>query len=242
MTIADGVLRLTLDNPKTVNALDAAMLTDLTTMLEDAALNPAVNVVTIQGAGRGFCSGLSKHAVAAAESSTDRLHIDDAGAKLIGVLGAYPKPTVALLHGAVVGGGAVIAVACDIRLARDDTFFWMPEILHGSPVLWSGVGLMVREIGLPAVRELAMLGQRADLNWSKEKGLVHHIFSADSFEADAHEAVRRLADMHAPGMALLKKDLNRVADELSSQTTPFTGEEVLSVVESRHFLDSIGAM
>jgi enoyl-CoA hydratase/carnithine racemase len=64
-----------------------------------------------------------------------------------------PQATIARLHGHVIGGAALLAAACDIRVAADDTVVRIPELAIGIPLTWAGIPLLVREIGLPLTRD-----------------------------------------------------------------------------------------
>jgi cyclohexa-1,5-dienecarbonyl-CoA hydratase len=109
------VARVTLDRPP-VNVLNIAMLEELGDAVTEASTDLATKVLLLEGAGKAFCAGVDVH-----DHTADRVEaMIDAFARTIAALRSSPVPVVAAIHGAALGGGCELALACDIVLARDD--------------------------------------------------------------------------------------------------------------------------
>jgi enoyl-CoA hydratase/carnithine racemase len=156
----DGpVVRITLDRPDRLNALDDGVRRVLAGTLRELEERPDVSVVVLAGQGRAFSAGADLRATAYPEVSGDwvtRRHRTATWQRVLEQLDRVPQATVARLHGHVVGGAALLAAACDIRIASDDVILRIPELALGLPLTWAGIPLLVREVGLPLTRDWVM--------------------------------------------------------------------------------------
>ena len=131
-------------------------------MLGDLEERPEVSVVVLRGAGRAFSAGADLRATAYPPVEGDwvtRRHRTATWQRVLEQLDRLPQATVARLHGHVVGGAALLAAACDIRIGADDVALRIPELVLGIPLTWAGVPLLVREVGLPLTRDWVMTGR-----------------------------------------------------------------------------------
>ncbi len=156
---ADRVARLTLDRPEQLNALDDGIRRELAAAVHELEERPEISVVVLRGAGRAFSAGADLRATAypplEGEWSTRR-HRTGTWQRLLEAFDRIPQVTVAGLHGHVIGGAALLAAACDIRIAALDTVVRIPELAIGIPLTWAGIPLLVREVGLPVARDWVM--------------------------------------------------------------------------------------
>ncbi|HEY2213850.1 MAG TPA: enoyl-CoA hydratase/isomerase family protein [Acidimicrobiales bacterium] len=157
----DGpVTRLTLSRPKQLNALNDDVRRGLAEALTELEDRPDIRVVILDGAGGHFSAGADLKTGAyedlgGADWATRR-HRTGSWQRLLDQLGRIPQVTVARLQGHVIGGAALLAVACDLRVAADNVVVRIPELAIGIPLTWAGIPLLVREIGLPLTRDWVM--------------------------------------------------------------------------------------
>ena len=223
-----GIANVVLNRPRFLNAMNHDMMRELATTLRALEANPAVRVVALSGAGRGFSSGWDR-ADGSDQSNREALEIDALGREVMIALGEMRTTlTVAGLHGPVVGGGALIAVGCDIRVAATDTFLLMPEIAFGNPILWTGLAPFVREIGMSRTRYLVMSNQRVDAAWCLTAGLVHEVVPAGQLDDRVGQLALELASIPSRGIQLMKDDFGRLAPTHSDHH----GHTALTVLES----------
>ncbi|WP_310961227.1 enoyl-CoA hydratase/isomerase family protein [Nocardioides terrisoli] len=231
-----NVLVLRLNVPNTLNALTLEMLESLITSCQDAESDPAVGAVVLAGAGRAFCSGWNRRIVP--DSPAETLAIDARGGAAVDTLMGLSKPVVAALHGAVVGGGVMLAAACDLRLAADDTYFWLPEVALGTPVLWRGLKPLAAEIGLPAARHLALTADRKDVQWALRVGLVQERVVEDRPVEDAAvDVAQRLAAFPGHGVSLAKQDLGDMRERIVRGGHGFSAKDVFVSLSAGEFVD-----
>jgi enoyl-CoA hydratase/carnithine racemase len=185
--VEDGVGWITLSRPQVLNALDTALAAALATHVEAAAADQAVRVVVVRGAGRAFCSGMDRNALAsgAIGETFYRLWI-----RALNGLEDMPKVTLAVLHGYSIGGGLQLALACDVRLATDDAVIALGATRHG--VIPDGAVLrLARVVGLGRAKALTLLNEEVTPDDARAMGLVNWVCPAGDVDRAVGEIVAR---------------------------------------------------
>jgi methylglutaconyl-CoA hydratase len=201
-----GVLTLTLNRPAKRNAIDTTMLDGLAEGLARAELEAAVRVVVIRGAGKDFCAGADLDELLA---SADRsMEENERSALALGeiflALRRLPKPSVAVVHGRALAGGAGLATACDIVLAGASARLGYPEIERGF-VPAMVMTMLRRSVGEKRAFELIATGRQVDADEALAMGLVSRIFADASLEAEAANVIATLATRSVTAFALSKQ-------------------------------------
>jgi enoyl-CoA hydratase/carnithine racemase len=155
----DGPIALvTLCRPEKLNALDRATLEGLADVARRLDADPAVKVAIVRGAGRAFSAGFDLHDRRWAELGAPEQSAA-VGRAMAEAIAGMRAITVASIHGHCIGGGVVLAAACDLRVAASSTRFSIPEVDLGIPLYWAGVPLLVRELGPALTKELVLTGR-----------------------------------------------------------------------------------
>jgi enoyl-CoA hydratase/carnithine racemase len=154
-----GIGFIALDRPSHLNALSFEMLTELITAAAEISSSDLRSVV-LTGNGSSFSAGFDVQSLQAElldePDSVRRYEKAQLGGVMADAIENLPQITVAALHGHVVGGGLVLAAACDLRVADIDTVFSIPELDLGIPLAWGGVERLVRELGPTIAKELIL--------------------------------------------------------------------------------------
>ena len=160
--VTAGVARLTLDNPRRLNAINAAMWQALPGLLARVAEDPAIRVLVLAGAGeRAFCTGND-----ISEFDTIRADPEAAGRyngwqrKVATALQTMEKPIVAALHGYCLGAGFEFALMADFRLCTADARMGIPAVRLGLPYRLEDIEKVVAVVGLARAREMVLLGRQ----------------------------------------------------------------------------------
>jgi methylglutaconyl-CoA hydratase len=206
-----GVAMLTLNRPAKGNSYNQAMLDALVDEIARLGADPAVRVVVLRGSGKHFCVGAEIGAAEAVKAGP-RTTIP----ALCTELDAIPKPAVALVHGACIGGGLALVSCCDIVLAAHTAFFALPEVRLGfapGPL----IPFFLRAVDARALRRYLLSGERFAAEEAMRLGLVHALCAAEGADA----ALARLLDellLAGPGaVAQAKRLLQRFAPALPSK-------------------------
>ncbi|MGD8895781.1 MAG: enoyl-CoA hydratase-related protein [Acidobacteriota bacterium] len=219
----DGVARVWLNRPETRNAFDGLMVTELRKVVGDLGADTSVRVVVVGGRGKVFCAGADLEWMKAMATFGREDNLREAGemAELFSAISASPKPVVARVHGAALGGGAGLVAACDIAVAALGTRFGFTEVRLGLiPAVISPY--VVGRIGESAARELILTGERFDATRAHEIGLVRAAVPEDDLDAAVDGRVRELLQAGpralAEAKALLRLVAGRPAEDVRADT------------------------
>lgn len=212
---ATGVATIRLNRPDRLNALTFQVYEELRDTFRALDSAEGVRAVIITGAGRAFCSGGDVEDIigrlferdAAGLLAFTRLTCD-----LILAIRQCRRPVVAALNGTVAGAGAVIASACDFRVAAESAkiaFLFTRVGLSGADM--GAAWLLPRLVGLGHATELLMTGDFCDARRAKEIGLYHRVVAQDQVLSEARALAEKLARGPSPALAVTKDALNREA-------------------------------
>jgi enoyl-CoA hydratase len=204
----DWGVRLTLNRPAKLNAINVELREALSAAVAAAIDDERVRVIAIAGAGRAFCAGydLSEAQPGDAWGWREVLARDVAATLEIW---RSPKPVIAQVHGYALAGGLELAMACDLIVAAEGAQLGEPEIRFGSaPVTL----LMPFLIGQKRTRELLMTGDLVDATKAERIGLVNRVVAADDLAAEVDRLADRLARVPPDVMAPTKLMLNRAME------------------------------
>ena len=201
-----GIGRLVLDRPP-VNVLDLAMLETLQAALARAAADRRLKVLAVTGVGRAFSAGVD-----IADHTADRVgRMLELFHGAVRQLMAIEAPVVAVVHGAALGGGCELALACDMVLARDDLKLGQPEIqLAVFPP--AAAALLPRLVGRQVALDLILTGRTIHADEALRMGLVSRIYPADEFETGTAAVLAGLAARSGPALRLAKRAVTEGLD------------------------------
>jgi enoyl-CoA hydratase/carnithine racemase len=213
----DGPLaRITLVRPERLNALSPELLGGLIEAAGTVDAHTEVKVAIVAGAGRAFCSGFDLGAFAAQEAHGATRATADLGRRMAEALTAMRALTIAQLHGHCVGGGLVLAAACDLRVAADDAVFSIPELELGIPLAWGGIPRLVREIGPAMTKELVLTCRPFGADEARALGFVNRVVPHDGLAGAVTSLAAQLCERSALTLTVTKQHVNAVAEELAS--------------------------
>lgn len=213
VSIDGPVARLTLDRPSKLNALNEAVRRSLAAALDDLEDRPEVRVLVLAGAGRAFSAGADLRSTAYPPVEGDwstRRHRTGTWQRLLEQLDRIPQVTVARLHGHVVGGAALLAAACDIRIAADDTVVRIPELAIGVPLTWAGIPLLVREIGLPLARDWIMTCRSVSADELSRSGYAQRVVPTAELDAAVSACVDQLLAVPPGPLAMTRSMMSAI--------------------------------
>lgn len=226
-TTDGGVRTLTLNRPDKRNALNDVLVAALVAALSDAVLSDDVRVILIRGAGADFCAGADLAAMERVASDADPLtNLADAeslGALLI-TMRRHPKPIVAAVHGHALAGGAGLATACDLVIAREDAVIGYPEV-HLGFVPAMVMALLRRAVGEKIAMELVVRGERIGAEEAAALGLINRVLPEQEWDDGVRRYVDELAERSASAVSLSKRLLYGM-DGLAFEESIRRGAEV----------------
>lgn len=192
---ASGVATLWLNRPERLNALNLKLIDEACAQLAAWEEDEAVRCVVLRGRGRAFCAGDDIKGMAEDREAWERREFTlrrEAGyEKLFKSLYDLRKPVIAAVHGFTVGAGALIALACDIRIATADAQIGFVFVKRG---ITGGTTLAARYIGLGKATEMLLTGDTVDGVEAEKIGLVNVCVPADELDAETARWATKLAN------------------------------------------------
>lgn len=239
------VARLTLNRPDKLNALNDDVRRALAGALQELEDRPDVRVVVLSGVGRALSAGadLTRTAYPPLEGDwATRRHLTGTWQRVLEQLDRIPQVSVAKLHGHVIGGAALLAAACDFRIAADDTRLRIPELALGIPLTWAGIPLLVREIGLPLTRDWVLTCRTVEADELLRSGFAQRTAPAKQIDAAVDECVEQLLAIPPGPLAMARAMTSAISrtspamvagwGDADHQHWSFTEEEYRSAVAS----------
>lgn len=240
-----GVATITLNRPERLNALTFEVYEELRDAFRTLDTEPGIRAVLLTGAGRGFCSGGDVEDIIGRLFERDpaglvaftRLTCD-----LILAIRRCRRPVIAGLNGTTAGAGAVIAAACDVRIAAETAriaFLFVRVGLSGADM--GAAWLLPRLVGLSHATELLMTGDFISASRAKEIGLYHQVVPANELLPAARSAAEKLARGPSAALAVTKDALNREAAMDLETALAFEAEAQAKLMRHPNFRESYDA-
>jgi enoyl-CoA hydratase/carnithine racemase len=209
----NGVRLIVMNRPDKHNALNTDLTRELLVALEAADDDDAVGAVVLTGAGKSFCAGADLGEFK--DLTPDRAHLVEARARLTanlhGIFRLMKKPVVSAINGAAMGGGAGLALACDMAVMGETAKLGYPEVKHGivGAIVMTN---LVRQLGRKAAFELVALGEPIVSLRALELGMVNRVVRNADVVKEAVAIAERLAAASRPAMALTKHLFHQVTE------------------------------
>lgn len=190
---AAGVAQVTMARPAVFNAFDEAMIAELDAVFAELSADPGVRVIVLAGEGKHFSAGADLQWMQRASAASQEWNLEDARrfAAMLSRIETCPKPTVARVQGAALGGGVGLACVCDIAIAADNASFAVSEAKFG--ILPAVIGPYVTNaVGKRQARRLALTTTRIAAAEALSIGLVQQLVALDQLDAAIDATVKEL--------------------------------------------------
>jgi enoyl-CoA hydratase/carnithine racemase len=200
---ADGVLRLTLNRPDALNALNRELTRALEQALERVAAMSETRVLLVAGRGRAFCAGNDIKEMDAV-TGEDAEALAGRHAALMDRFATLPQVTLAAIDGHALGGGLMLAVAQDLRIASDRARFGLPEVTLGFNPGY-GIARLLDVAGGAHARDLLLTGRTIHATEALRMGLVNRVVAPPTLDASALKWAAEIAAAPPEGLASTKR-------------------------------------
>lgn len=202
--VTNGMMKLTLNRPASLNAFSHEMLTRLKECIERANDDNEIHVITLIGNGRAFSAGGDVKKMGARDPIGTYTHIGKLN-KLILTMRDSEKPIIAAVHGYAAGAAFNLALASDIILAAEDTKFILSFSKVGLISDGGGSYLLPRIIGTYRAKELFFNAEPLSVEEAYSLNIVNHIYAKDEFQDEVNKFANKLADGPSNAYGFIKK-------------------------------------
>lgn len=219
--------QLRLNRPEVRNAFNNTLIQEIEAAVLAFNRQQDVKTVILSGEGPSFCAGFDlKQFSEAADPGEVRATVD-AGRRMAQAFAGMRPITVAAVQGHCVGGGVILMMACDFRLAAESARFNLPETDIGIPLAWGGVPALVRETGPLFATDFILSCRTVDASEALQRGMVNDIVADGQLRARAQSLAQRIA-RHSPlVLETTKSQLISARQALCPDTHTFTDAHVL---------------
>ena len=226
---ADGAIgTLTLNRPAALNAFDRSLMEDIIKAAQWFDTQTDVKVVIVRGEGRAFCAGFDLQHFSSLASPEAVRDVVALGRPLAETVSRMKATTIAAVHGHCVGGGVVLAAACDFRYASSDAKFHLPETALGIPLAWGGIPALVREIGPLRTTEFVLLCERIGAEDALGFGLLNAVLpSHEALDQKVRDVANTLSKRSQLVLNATKHQVAAAREELAGNQYSYTDAHLL---------------
>jgi methylglutaconyl-CoA hydratase len=238
----DAVTTVFLARPDARNALNAGLIGELTRCMEELAEDDGVRVVVLTGEGDFFCAGADVGYMRDTAGFSYEENLEDARrlAAMFRAVEECPKPVVARVRGAAIGGGIGLVAASDVAVAEEGTVFAFSEVRLGiSPATIAP--FVLRKIGFSHTRALFLTGERFDAQRAQAIGLIHEVAAEGDFEAAVGEKVEGLLAGGPEALAATKALLRELRDAAPGEATEIMARRIAELRTGEEGQEGLGA-
>ena len=238
MKLDDGVLRIEINRPDSLNAVTADVLQDMADVIDRAGSDPDVNVIVLSGAGRGFSSGadIGDGGDQLADDKPLAATIDQAN-RLVAAVRDVPRPVVSIVQGPCAGVGVSVALSADLVLASSKAFFMLAFTKIGLMPDGGASALVAASTGRAKAMRMALLAERLTATEAESIGLVSHVFDVDDFEDGVEHVISVLRAGPMVGFARTKNAINTATLGALDPAFDLEREGQLGLLKSHDFIE-----
>jgi len=236
-----GIATVTLNRPDKRNALSYQLIDDLLRAFDEVA-NSSAQILLLTGAGTAFCAGMDLENLQGLIGRTPDQDLKDSEtiARLFRALYDFPKPTIAAVNGAAIGGGVGLATLCDFTLAAPEAKFGYTEVRIGFVPAVVSVYLL-RQVGEKHARDLLLTGRLFGADEAQRVGLINEIVPADKLMARANGLAGQIMENSPTSLRATKRLLSEYARAELDQQIKAAVRENATIRTTDDFREGIAA-
>ncbi|NRA29869.1 MAG: enoyl-CoA hydratase [Parvularculaceae bacterium] len=217
--LEDRVLVIRLSRPEALNALNKALMDEMTDALRAADADPKVSCIIITGSEKAFAAGADIKEMA--DKTATEAYLEDFITANWEEVTRVRKPVIAAVAGYALGGGCELAMMCDFIIAADNAKFGQPEITIGALPGAGGTQRMARFIGKAKAMDMCLTGRMMGAEEAERCGLVARIVPKAELMDTAMEAAKKIAGYSRPVSMMVKESVNRAFETTLSEGVRF---------------------
>jgi enoyl-CoA hydratase/carnithine racemase len=226
---AGPVMTVLLNRPDKRNAINRQMHVELQQLCTELGEDFDTRVVVLAGQGDGFSAGAdtSEWGKPGPDNELELRHMSAIGGRTSDAIAGLDQISIAAVHGFAVGGGAVIAICCDFRVAAEGAWFSIPEVELGIPLSWNALPRLAREVGHARALELTVICERFGARQAHEWGLVTHLAPDGQERAFARELAAKIVAKPPLPVALTKAELKAIKRSTDGAAVAYSDGDLL---------------
>lgn len=194
----DTTLTIILNRPNKVNAINNEMMTELLDVVSELRYNDEIKFVIFQGAGKHFCGGadlttLMENYDQGELTPAAGRHMQFLGQEIMAKLEELEQVTIAAIHGACIGGGLALALACDFRVLTETAYVSIPEVIRGVFFTWGSTARLINTVGVTKAKEMIMLAEPVDAQAAFNINLATKVTAEDKLTVTVDQLIEKMS-------------------------------------------------
>lgn len=245
LEITGPIATIILNRPQTDNAMSSELVAELHALIEELRTAETTRSVILTGAGRTFSVGADVKMLAKiGETYTQDQTRDEIGKwrATFDALEALPQVTVAAINGMVLGGGVVLALACDFRIASSRVIFGLPEIKSGMILALGGTQRLTRMIGTAAAKEMILRGRNVTAMEALRMGLINRVCDHGDLMGLARSWAERSVGYSPRAVALAKRLVDESYERDAIESAQAETAAQVELLHSKDFLTRLKSL
>ena len=242
LKIENKVAFITLNRPEVFNSFNREMALKLQSTLDDCETNNDVRAIVLSGNGKSFCAGQDLKEVTNPDlNSGFKVLLEEHYSPIIRRIRSIKKPIIGAINGVAAGGGANIALACDVVVAHEKVNFIQAFSLIGLVPDNAGSFFLPRLIGFQKALALAMLGDKISAKEAEKMGMIYKMIPLENFEEEVNKLALKMANMPTKALGLIKELFNKsMSNDLETQLTLETKLQI-EASETQDYKEGVSA-
>ncbi|MFD1171363.1 enoyl-CoA hydratase [Oceanobacillus picturae] len=197
--VQDGVAYLTIQSPP-ANALSSTLLLELEEKLRKVEADKSVKAIVLKGEGRFFSAGADIKEFTSFQDSSDSKSLAQKGQELFNKIEHFPIPVIAAIHGAALGGGLELAMACHIRIVTKTAKLGLPELTLGIIPGFAGTQRLPQHVGNAKAYEMILSGEPISGQEAYHFGLANRVVEEDELFTETSKLAKKIAEKSRPSI------------------------------------------
>jgi methylglutaconyl-CoA hydratase len=229
-SLDNKIAKINLARPEVHNAFNEVMIAELTEVFSRISQDDSARVVVLTGNGESFCAGADLNWMKKMINFSYQQNLEDSLklAELFYLMYSLPKPIIARVNGAAIGGGTGLVAVCDIAIAAEKAKFSLSEVKLGLvPACISPY--VIRKVGEGRCREFFLTGERLSANRALELGLVNQVVPLENLDQAVEEKAKQLISSGPKAIAMCKELLKKVPGMSFNEAKTYTADMIASM-------------
>jgi len=229
-SVENQIVKVTLNRPEVHNAFNDVMIWELLEVFQEISKSEDIRVVILTGRGESFCAGADLNWMKRMINFSYEQNLEDSLklAELFYLMYSLPKPIIAAVNGAAIGGGTGLVAVCDIAIASEGAKFSLSEVKLGLvPACISPY--VIRKVGEGRCREFFLTGERVTAQRALELSLVNQVVPSTQLDIAVDEKVKQLLSSGPKAIAMCKELLKNVPGMSFDKAMTYTAEMIASM-------------
>jgi enoyl-CoA hydratase/carnithine racemase len=185
-------------------------------------------VIKLSGSGTSFSYGFDIAILGEADAADEAIQMADLGRRAVEALERVSAITVVVIRGRCVGGGLVLASACDIRIAEEQSLFSLPELVIGIPLAWGAIPRLVAQVGPVRCREMVISGRTFTAAQLESWGFLSHVVKSPDLVGVIDSLVQRVCALPRLALESTKQAVNAATASMVNPSTAWSDASVLA--------------